>query len=222
MSPSPNLLSNTPTSDDPWNQTAADNFEWLRRFKRDIGLLTDPSLPGLPPNSAWSTPTSCPNPSPPHTITPTVNLPTPTPFPILGSAATAQGPTPSPTDTTKTPPSTTQAVFCSQALERGLSEYVTTSVLQGSGFPSDSQLRERARQVLGQERTVLDQDGDGVLVGRFREVMRGRLGLSSSGGELDGGFEGLDDGLMQVVGEMDFEFGDFLGVETGGVEMDLI
>ncbi len=75
---------------------------------------------------------------------------------------------------------------------------------------------------------MLDQDGDGVLVGRFREVMRGRLGLSSSGGELDGGqqllqqtggFE-LDDGLL--VGEMDFEFGDFLGVETGGLEMDLI
>ncbi|RMJ13776.1 hypothetical protein CDV36_006564, partial [Fusarium kuroshium] len=27
--------------DDPWNQTPADNAEWLRDFKRDCGLLTD-------------------------------------------------------------------------------------------------------------------------------------------------------------------------------------
>ncbi|CZT01132.1 related to monocarboxylate transporter 4 [Rhynchosporium graminicola] len=34
--------------DDPWNQTAADNAEWLIRFKRDVGL-SSPSLgPGLP------------------------------------------------------------------------------------------------------------------------------------------------------------------------------
>lgn len=25
-------------SDDPWNFTAADNAEWLRRFKRDFGI----------------------------------------------------------------------------------------------------------------------------------------------------------------------------------------
>lgn len=40
--------------DDPWNQTAADNAEWLRRFKRDSGILTDTSLPGLPEGSQWS------------------------------------------------------------------------------------------------------------------------------------------------------------------------
>ncbi|KAF6833952.1 C2H2 type zinc finger domain-containing protein [Colletotrichum plurivorum] len=27
---------------DPWNQTSADNSEWLRRFKRDVGIPTDP------------------------------------------------------------------------------------------------------------------------------------------------------------------------------------
>ncbi|KPM45567.1 hypothetical protein AK830_g960 [Neonectria ditissima] len=27
--------------DDPWNQTPADNDEWLREFKSDVGLLTD-------------------------------------------------------------------------------------------------------------------------------------------------------------------------------------
>jgi hypothetical protein len=33
-------------SGDPWNFTPADNAEWLRRFKRDVGLLQD-SGPGL-------------------------------------------------------------------------------------------------------------------------------------------------------------------------------
>lgn len=29
-------------SDDPWNQTAADNAQWLRQFKRDVGILVEP------------------------------------------------------------------------------------------------------------------------------------------------------------------------------------
>ncbi|XPT00704.1 hypothetical protein M3J09_009854 [Ascochyta lentis] len=28
--------------DDPWNQTAADNSQWLQEFKRDVGILVDP------------------------------------------------------------------------------------------------------------------------------------------------------------------------------------
>ncbi|KAJ8118666.1 hypothetical protein OPT61_g406 [Boeremia exigua] len=34
--------------DDPWNQTAADNAQWLRQFKRDVGILSEP----LDPNEA--------------------------------------------------------------------------------------------------------------------------------------------------------------------------
>ncbi|KAL6407369.1 C2H2 transcription factor [Ilyonectria robusta] len=34
------------TSDDSWNQTPADNVEWLREFKRDVGLLVDDSSSG--------------------------------------------------------------------------------------------------------------------------------------------------------------------------------
>ncbi|KAM6510695.1 hypothetical protein FSOLCH5_011140 [Fusarium solani] len=30
--------------DDAWNQTAADNDEWLQRFKRDVGILPGPGL----------------------------------------------------------------------------------------------------------------------------------------------------------------------------------
>ncbi|KAL2754482.1 hypothetical protein ACRALDRAFT_209853 [Sodiomyces alcalophilus JCM 7366] len=39
-------------SDDPWNQTAADNAEWLQRFKRQSGIIT--TGPGLPEGDQWS------------------------------------------------------------------------------------------------------------------------------------------------------------------------
>lgn len=37
----------TVTSGDPFNQTMADNAEWLRRFKRDVNILEDDGGPGL-------------------------------------------------------------------------------------------------------------------------------------------------------------------------------
>lgn len=40
-------------SDDPWNQTAADNAEWLQRFKRDCGIIKEDG-PGLPETDAWA------------------------------------------------------------------------------------------------------------------------------------------------------------------------
>ncbi|GME48147.1 hypothetical protein BGZ63DRAFT_351527 [Neofusicoccum parvum] len=33
--------------DDPWNQTPADNADWLREFKRGVGLLHDDTVPGM-------------------------------------------------------------------------------------------------------------------------------------------------------------------------------
>lgn len=41
--------------DDPWNQTEADDPEWLQRFKRQVGILTDPSPPGLPDRPSGTT-----------------------------------------------------------------------------------------------------------------------------------------------------------------------
>ncbi|KAL2159891.1 hypothetical protein VTH06DRAFT_2024 [Thermothelomyces fergusii] len=220
--------------DDPWNQTAADNFEWLRRFKRDVGLLTDPNLPGLPPTPAWniaqggsgfSPPYLFPNPAKASEIT-AIPLPTETvdgtdPLPpntsgtanVGASSGTApqnnsgvinitlcEGckpiPAPSSTanrfvrglaDTTRHDPPA--GVFCSRELERELSKFVTDAVLAAgfngsrtaeggsatAGFPSDEAIRERARAFLGgMQRTPADDD---VLLERFKEVMRKRLGL---------------------------------------------
>jgi hypothetical protein len=130
------------------------------------------------------------------------------------------------------------AVFCSRELERELSEFVCGEVAgKGvSGFPSEEAIRERARGFLGVERTPAD---DAVLLGRFVEVMRGRLGLGPSGeqqqgqmglaegGLASGGMDfsavALDTELSDVLGQMDFDFGDmgdFMGIATGGMPMD--
>lgn len=39
----------TSYSDDPWNQTAADNVQWLQQFKQDVGILdaNDPNAAKL-------------------------------------------------------------------------------------------------------------------------------------------------------------------------------
>ncbi|AEO55367.1 C2H2 transcription factor [Thermothelomyces thermophilus ATCC 42464] len=257
--------------DDPWNQTAADNFEWLRRFKRDVGLLTDPSLPGLPSTRAWniaqggsgfSPPYLFPNPAKASEIT---AIPTPDegvhgtdPLPPNTSAAAAvttsstalenssavinitmcEGgkpiPAPSSTanrfmrglvDTRRHGP--LAAVFCSRELERELSEFVTNAVMaagfggagtgkRGSptaGFPSDEAIRERARAFLGGVgRTPAD---DEVLLERFKEVMRKKLGLEpeSAAGEAQQAREQV----QQEKGQQANPLGANLGFEAPGV-----
>lgn len=242
--------------DDPWNQTAADNFEWLRRFKRDVGLLTDPSLPGLPTShvgwntaqggSGFSPPYACPNPAKAVQVSP--------PFSSHNNMSATMDEAAKPITAAanrfvrglgeKRP----AAVFCSRDLERELSEFVTAEVVASGGvWPSDERIRERAKQVLGEERTPVD---DAVLLGRFREVMRGRLGLG--GDEQVGGGMGMGMGtetvgvlpvasaemnfsaastgamdreLDDVLQQMDFDFGDMgdlMGVATGGMPMDQI
>jgi hypothetical protein len=136
------------------------------------------------------------------------------------------------------------AVFCSRELERELAAFVAGEVAAHgkAGFPSDERIRQRARVFLGVGDGVRTAVDDAVLMGRFGEMMRGRLGLVALGGELqqqqqqqpqigglDEGFEmdfsgvmasEMDDVLLQ---DMDFDFGDmvdFMGVATGGMPMD--
>jgi hypothetical protein len=133
------------------------------------------------------------------------------------------------------------AVFCSRELERELAAFVAGEVATHGkgGFPSDERIRQRARVFLGVGEGVRTAVDDAVLLGRFGEMMRGRLGLVPLGGAggvqqqqmggLDEGFEmdfsgvmasEMDDVLLQ---DLDFDFGDmgdFMGVATGGMPMD--
>ncbi|KAL2120606.1 hypothetical protein VTJ04DRAFT_4633 [Mycothermus thermophilus] len=165
--------------DDPWNQTAADNFEWLRRFKRDVGIINDTSIPGLPSTLSWnmtqggsgfSPPYIFPNPAKPIQITPPNQNTTTTPSNPNSSSSNSNPnliPIPLRANAKPIPARAGTAtrfarrlahtarqdppgqVFCSRELERSLSAFVSAEVAAGRPFPSAEQLRQKAREVLG-------------------------------------------------------------------------
>ncbi|KAK4217824.1 hypothetical protein QBC37DRAFT_369656 [Rhypophila decipiens] len=197
--------------DDPWNQTAADNVEWLSRFKRDVGILTDPDLPGLPACDGWNAtqggsgfapPYVYPNPesigfsqlvdawsgtgNPPTTATTTSSSSGEggSLVPIAIQAGSTTRPFMAETSTVNKFLRTAfgrngrlqkpAQVFCSRELENGLAEYVGAKVAIQEGFPSDDELKRKAREILGIEKTPAE---DAVLLGKFKEMMSGRLGM---------------------------------------------
>ncbi|KAH6673536.1 hypothetical protein B0J14DRAFT_512100 [Halenospora varia] len=144
--------------DDPWNQTAADNAEWLIRFKRDVGLAPQEEGPGLPvTNVSWQASSGGSGFAPPYIMPKAApelpedvtvkmadkvyNVKATTAKKFLQSMASRYQPP--------------AAVFCSRELETGLTELVQTEVAKGL-YPSDEQLRERAREIEGSESTAAD------------------------------------------------------------------
>jgi hypothetical protein len=67
-------------------------------------------------------------------------------------------------------------VFCSRELESGLVDFVTerTAPFGLGEFPSDDELRARAKEVLGTPGTAAD---DAVLLGKFKDMVREKLAL---------------------------------------------
>jgi hypothetical protein len=156
--------------DDPWNQTAADNAEWLIRFKRDVGLVPQESGPGLPVNQpSWSvgmggTGFSPPylNPkAPPAAFTEDVavkmhdkvyKVPAKTAGKFLQSMSERwQKPA---------------TVFCSRDLEDGLGAFVKDQMSKGVN-PTDDVLRSKAREILGVGETAAD---DVQLLEKFKSL----------------------------------------------------
>ena len=151
--------------DDPWNQTAADNAEWLTRFKRDVGILPPSSGPGLPHNkSSWMVAGGGSGFSPPYLHPkPDAKLP------ISDSKKDVEVKVDQ--KLYKINPNTAEhyvkslhgqryqkpaTVFCSRDLETGLGAFVQDSRKRGI-TPSDAQLRARAREILGVEKTAADE-----------------------------------------------------------------
>ncbi|KAK3987837.1 homeobox protein 4 [Cladorrhinum sp. PSN332] len=175
--------------DDPWNQTAADNLEWLRRFKRDVGIPIpndDPSLPGLPGATySWHISQGGSGFAPPYAV------PNPNKIPLnstdLLSINMRDGAKPFTThgntanqfikalalDPQRNPPPAT--VFCSRELENGLAEFVQIEMMDKGRFPSDERIKEKARGLVGTaDKTAAD---DEMLLSKFKEMMWGRLGM---------------------------------------------
>ncbi|RDL35841.1 Uncharacterized protein BP5553_06453 [Venustampulla echinocandica] len=158
--------------DDPWNQTAADNAEWLIRFKRDVGLAAPEEGPGLPvANSSWQVslggsgfyPPYLHPKEPPASYVEDVsvrmedrvyNIKATTAQKFLKSMSTRYQPP--------------AAVFCSRELETGLNEFMVSEMVDGM-FPSDEALKAEARKILGVENTAAD---DVQLLEKFKSMHR--------------------------------------------------
>ena len=150
--------------DDPWNQTAADNAEWLARFKRDAGLAPADEGPGLPPLGAphpWTIKDGGSGFYPPY-VKPregqvmgfnddvpvsvdnrTYNVRKETAGQFLRDLHAGRYQAPA-------------SVFCSRELENGLNAYVEDCIMNRM-IPTDDDLRARAREILGVDHTAADE-----------------------------------------------------------------
>ncbi|CAJ2513925.1 Uu.00g020440.m01.CDS01 [Anthostomella pinea] len=164
--------------DDPWNQTAADNVEWLQRFKVDVGILPKESGPGLTSGGiAWAPseggtgfapPYVAPNPAAtmePLQRNPSISLRDGS-KPFQAEASTANHYLQNFSQRYPAP----AKIFCSRELETGLTEYVKRELQTTGVFPSDSLLQDRARSIMSMQKTPCD---DVVLLGRFKAAIQG-------------------------------------------------
>lgn len=162
--------------DDPWNQTAADNAEWLQRFKRDAGILQTAG-PGLTQDVLqWNVTDGGTGFAPPYVcLSPQVTLEplqeNPKIFcreeskPFEPDAATANRYLKTLNQRYAAP----AKVFCSRELESGLTEYVKREVSKTGVLPSDDELRDRARQIMSMQKTAAD---DPTLLEKFKAAIQ--------------------------------------------------
>jgi hypothetical protein len=161
--------------DDPWNQTAADNAEWLVRFKRDVGLAdpTDdgPGLPLFETPRPWTVKDGGTGFAPPYVRPQPKKVPEfkeDVPVTVDAKTYTISKETAGKfvQDLESGRYAAPASVFCSRDLENGLGEYVRLALKEGV-VPTDEQLRAKARSILGVERTAAD---DGELLEKFKAL----------------------------------------------------
>ncbi|KAH8129503.1 hypothetical protein LI328DRAFT_159845 [Trichoderma asperelloides] len=148
--------------DDPWNQTAADNAEWLARFKHDAGLIPSGEF-GLSPVSPprpWTVKDGGTGFQPPF-VKPKAgkhiefstdafvyidnrpyNVSKDTAERYVHALCEGQFRFPA-------------SVFCSRELEDGLNAYIEECIMSLT-IPTDDDLRTKAREILGVDRTAAD------------------------------------------------------------------
>lgn len=161
--------------DDPWNQTAADNAEWLIRFKRDAGLMPEDDGPGLPHSepTCWNVSRGGTGFSPPY-VQPGKDTNIPGYKDDVDVTVDDKVFKINPKTAEKfirdlesrsrfKPPA---MVFCSRDLENGLAELVKSELARGV-VPTDEQLRGKAREILGLEKTAAD---DLALLEKFKAM----------------------------------------------------
>lgn len=169
--------SNRLRSDDPWNQTAADNAEWLQRFKRSNGILND-SGPGLD-----NVDSSVIGLAPPY-VWPNPQVAAQDPFALTRATTT----TTAATATTSTVAVDDLAdnqlcpayagparIFCSRELEEGLVRAAEQSVAETGCLPSAAVLRTRAREILGKGSGSWTSADNPELMDKFQRWMMEKM-----------------------------------------------
>ncbi|KAK2591620.1 hypothetical protein QQS21_010689 [Conoideocrella luteorostrata] len=218
--------------DDPWNQTAADNAEWLQRFKRDAGIVKDAG-PGLPRGYAWSLAQGGSGFAPPYAypkgkVEPfvedvQVNMRDGSKSFVAGHDAANHF-----LETLFSSKDSHPAkVFCSRELETGLVEFVQKSIGNAGRFPTDAELQDRAKEIVKSAVTAAD---DPVLLEKFKAWMKEKMpysgGMNGSAGAgepslLPANMEAniTDAELGDILQDMDFDFG-VDTIETGVQEQN--
>ena len=207
--------------DDPWNQTAADNAEWLIRFKRDVGLAPPENGPGLnqTANSSWryekggtgfSPPYVCPK-SPPAPPTHDLRIQMDDrEFDVKAKTAAHWLKNMS---KRYEPPA---QVFCSRELESGLNVFVKDALSKGI-IPSDCKIREKAREILGCQKTSAD---DVDLLEKFKALHGlNKVEIQQPTPLLSGGYPIIDDAMLAEF-DKEIEGMDFSDTNIFPMQMD--
>ncbi|KAM5348316.1 hypothetical protein ACJ41O_008140 [Fusarium nematophilum] len=223
--------------DDPWNQTAADNAEWLQRFKRDVGILKT-NGPGLPESDAWALEQGGSGFAPPYAC-PKAAL---EPFQPNVQTSVGQGSKSLPAaaansyiENLTSNAARPAMVFCSRELERGLIDYVGGHVTGTGRMPSDNMIQEKGREILNAPTTAAE---DADLLEKFKDMVAKKFPNGLPTNEAIVAAPAMpsnmevnmsDEDLNSILQDMNFEFDpqDFEGVtmeglqDTGGVSLNM-
>ena len=148
--------------DDAWNQTAADNAEWLRRFKHDVGITQD-DVPRLPfedeaRRQGFEPPYAFPNPAGQFAKESKGLLEVASDMSQPLGTSIMDGFT-----SNNQPPA---KIFASRKLENGLLGFVKEAQTTFGVFPTDVKIQEKARQLMKSTHTSAE---DPVLLQKFKE-----------------------------------------------------
>lgn len=223
-------------SGDPWNQTAADNAEWLMRFKRDAGLL-DTAGPGLGEADCWAVEQGGTGFAPPYAIPRASREGFQANFSVTvrkGAKSLPAAVANSYIEGLSSLEARPAAVFCSRELERGLVDYIEEYVSDTGRMPSDAMIQAKGRRILSTDKTPAE---DPVLLEQFKEMVAKKLPNAGPANESLADAPAMpsnmdvnisDEDINNILQDMNFEFDthDFDDVtmeglqETGGVSLN--
>jgi hypothetical protein len=166
------ILTKTLRSDDPWNQTAADNAEWLRRFKRHCGLVTDGG-PGLSDGPEWAVEQGGSGFAPPYAYPKSQHEPFETDVQIVVHSEGKQFPAGQSAangylQDLKFRYPRPAVIFCSRELELGLVSFVKAHIQATGQLPSTEAVRTEGKRIHDYKPSPMD---DAALVGKFQQWM---------------------------------------------------